>query len=640
MSAIAGYWAWAAGEDPAGACALMLEAQQAYGPHALGNWAAGDIALGRRLFRTLPEDVGDRQPLVGGGGRYVLVADIRLDNRAELIARLGLDETTRIPDSQILLSAWEAWGEQALDRLVGPYAFALWDRASDTLLLVRDPIGERPLFYASRNGFFAFSSMPKGLHALPSVPRAADLERIAEFIGLIPERGRASYYEGVESVLPGHISMVTRGAVSSRRFWVPEPRQLQLSSFEEYREAFREQLDSAVQSSLRGVTGSVASHLSAGWDSSAVTATAARLLHSSGGKVDAFTAVPHEGSAAGAPAGRIADEGPIAAAAAGLHPNVGHHLVRDEGKSPIADLARYVDLFDRPVYALCNFTWLSEIRNRAAARGNTVLLTGQLGNYTISAAPITILADLIAAGRWRDWWREARVLTKQRKARYRGIAASSFGPWLPETVWRLVRRHSSRPETAAFTALHPRLEAHLEARREALGVGLAARPRNHFRSRFQGLTASDKANYRKGALAGWGIDERDPTGNRRLVEFCLSLPVDLLLKEGVRRPLARAALADRLPPEVLDETRKGYQAADWHEGLTRDLAAVRRHIEQIASDSAARELLDVDALRALVENWPQGGWERTEVLARYRDALLTGISAGYFVRTAGAPRPS
>ena len=180
----------------------------------------------------------------------------------------------------------------------------------------------------------------------------------------------------------------------------------------------------------------------------------------------------------------------------------------------------------------------------------------------------------------------------------------------------------------------------MDARREALGVGLAARPRNHFRSRFQGLTASDKANYRKGALAGWGIDERDPTGNRRLVEFCLSLPVDLLLKEGVRRPLARAALADRLPPEILDETRKGYQAANWHEGLTRELAAVRGHIEQVASDPAARELLDVEALRARVENWPQGGWERPEVLARYRDALLTGISAGYFVRTAGAPRPS
>jgi asparagine synthase (glutamine-hydrolysing) len=637
MSAVAGYWDWGAGEEPAAACRLMVGAQRAYGPHAVGEWAGGNIALGRCLFRTVPEDARDDQPLTGGGGRYVLVADLRLDNRAELLGRLGLEDAGQA-DSNILLAAWEAWGEGTLERLVGPYAFALWDKAADRLMLARDPIGERPLFYALRGSFFAFSSMPRGLHALAAIPRAPDPERVAEFIGLVSERGRASYYEGVEALLPGHVAVVTRGAASARRFWTPEHRPLKLGSFGEYREAFRERLDTAVGSSLRGSGGSVASHLSAGWDSSAVTATAARLLLPSGGKVDAFTAVPREGSRGGAPARRMADEGPTAAATARLHPNVTHHLVRDSGGSPLADLPRFVELFDRPVYGLCNFTWVCEIRQRAAARGNSILLTGQLGNYTLSSAPIAVLADLVAAGRWRDWWREARVLAKQRRARYRGIAANSFGPWLPEAVWQLVRRHSSRPETAAFTALHPALEPKVNARREALGIGLAARPKDTFRTRFQGLTASDKANYRKGALAGWGIDERDPTGDLRLVEFCLSLPVEMLLKDGARRPLARAALSDRLPPQVLDETRKGYQRTDWHEALTRDLATARGHIEAIGSDPLARRLVDVAALRGLIESWPTDGWEKPETLARYRNALLTGISAGYFVRSAAAAR--
>lgn len=614
----------------------MLDAQHPYGPHARGAWSGNDIALGRCLFRTVPEDFHDEQPLVCGRGRYILVADVRLDNREDLLARLGCQEKLALSDAQLLLKAWLAWEERALDHVVGAYAFALWDRARDKLLLVRDPVGDRPLFYAERSGYFAFSSMPKGLHALPGFPRAPDPARLAEFVGLIPERGRGSYYAEISSVLPGHVVAISRSAVRQQRYWAPEPRELKLGSFEDYRDAYREQLDTAVRSRLRGVSSTVATHLSSGWDSSAVTATAARLLSNSSAKVDAFTSAPREGSVQDAPKGRIADESAIAARTAAMHPNIEHLIIRGAGASPLDNLDRYVELFDRPVHGLCNFPWLTAIREQAASRGNTVLLTGQLGNYTISSAPFSILADLVRTGRWADWWREARALARRGPTRYRGIAANSFGPWLPDRVWRLVRPLSSRPETAAFSALHPRLEAQIEARREQMGIGLASRPSRHAEAILEGLTSFDKANYRKGVLAGWGLDERDPTGDRRVIEFCLSLPIDLLLKNGVRRPLARSALADRLPPEVLGEPRKGYQAADWHEGMTAELDTIRARIEEMAADPLTASIVDVDRLRGLAASWPDGGWSTAAVLARYRNALLIGLSAGRFIRAASA----
>src|SRR5437763_9947232 len=118
----------------------------------------------------------------------------------------------------------------------------------------------------------------------------------------------------------------------------------------------------------------------------------------------------------------------------------------------------------------------------------------------------------------------------------------------------------------------------------------------------------DFGQYRKGILGGWGIDKRDATADRRLVEFCLSLPLDMLLSKGERRPLARAALADRLPAEVLDAKGKGYQAADWHEALTRDRPAIAALVERVADDETASSVVDVDWLRAALADWPSGGW--------------------------------
>ena len=94
MSALAGLWNLGGKPDAAESCARMLAAQEIYGPHDGGKWSDGSLALGRRLYRTLPEDAFDRQPLQGAGERLVLVADVRLDNREELGASLDLAPAT------------------------------------------------------------------------------------------------------------------------------------------------------------------------------------------------------------------------------------------------------------------------------------------------------------------------------------------------------------------------------------------------------------------------------------------------------------------------------------------------------------------------------------------------------------------
>src|SRR6188768_1892928 len=129
MTALAGCWNYGGQPHPADSCKRMLAAQAIYGPDDERQWSDGALAMGRGLFRVLPEDIHDRQPLHGAGGRLTLVADVRLDNRADLAAALDLpaERARGLCDAAILLACLERWGEGALDRLVGDFAFALWD---------------------------------------------------------------------------------------------------------------------------------------------------------------------------------------------------------------------------------------------------------------------------------------------------------------------------------------------------------------------------------------------------------------------------------------------------------------------------------------------------------------------------------
>lgn len=633
MSALSGFWDWSGDDAPVDCCGAMLAAQRRYGPDRQDFWACDELAIGRALYKLLPEDEHDRQPLHGSGGSIVLVADVRLDNRDDLLARLGYagPQGAVLSDANVLLLAFEQWGVEFLDHLNGDFALAIWDARKQSLILARDPLGQRPLYYHSSPRFFAFASMPAGLHALPAIPRRPRMETLADFVGLVPIKGSRGFYEGIERVEPGHVVTVSRSGIESRRYWTPQPRNLHIKTFDEYKEAFRAELDRSVRIRLRGAGGYVGSHLSGGWDSSSVTATTARLLAPDGSRVRAYTSVPRLGGAFAACGRVLADESGLAAAVAGLYPNVDHVLIPGAAKSPIADLDRYVAAFDRPVYNLANHVWITDIREDLRAQGIKLVLTGEIGNWTISSAPYTVLADYIRQGCWLDWLHEARALSSSRSARLRGIAANSFGPWLPQWAWNMVRPLSSRGEAAIASALNPSLVNELDRRREAEGVGLARRPKNYYEAVSAGLMDFDHGDLRKGALAGWASDERDPTADRQLIEFCLSLPIDMILKDGVRRPLARAALSDRLPAAVLNEKRKGQQAADWHEGMTNSRPEMRALLEEMAGNDMVTSLVDIGSLRHWLRDWPEGGWDDPVVTDRYRRALPIALTAGHFI---------
>ncbi len=638
MSALAGLWRFGGKTELAADCARMLAAQEIYGPHDSRQWADESVAMGRRLFRALPEDAHDRQPLLSRDRRLALVADIRLDNRDELIPMLGLaGDVRQLCDAAILLASLERWGEAAVDRLVGEFAFALWDTRAQSLTLARDFLGSRPLHYHRAPGFFAFATMPKGLHALPEIPRAPDEQTIMELLVNLPPRGARSVYCEISRVEPGNIVSVTRAGLATRTFWQPKRADAQKPKLKDYVEGLRHHLDQATQSCLRGAQGIVATQLSGGLDSAAVTATAARLLALLGGKVIAFTAVPREGYEGAPRANRIADEGPLAAATAAMHRNVEHVLIRAGPVSPLQTLDRRHFLFDGPNASPSNAVWGDAINAAVRQREISILLTGQLGNLTVSYGGQHLLPELLRSRRLVALWRAASALVANKRMSWRGAIVQSIGPFMPNSRWQRRFAGHGYEEMLMLSALRPErlTELDLPGRWRESGFDLTNRRQTDgFAARLRVLRRLDRSTYAKGVLAGWGIDLRDPTADKRLVEYCLAIPTEQYLRDGVPRSLARRALADRLPQAVLAEQRRGYQAADWHEGLRAARDDIAAELLRLSACAPAARMLDIERMQRLIDDWPASGWERDEVIRNYRWMLLRCISAGHFLRKA------
>jgi asparagine synthase (glutamine-hydrolysing) len=258
---------------------------------------------------------------------------------------------------------------------------------------------------------------------------------------------------------------------------------------------------------------------------------------------------------------------------------------------------------------------------------------------TVSYHGLEVLPEFLRAGRIIKLWHEVSKLVATTNMRWRGAVAKVFGPFTPVWLWQWANKTFAghAHDILNYTAIRRDwiAEHDLAALASERDLDFSYRPRKDgFATRLWVMGRFDSGNLHKGILAGWGIDYRDPMADKRLVEYCLSIPTEQYLIDGVPRAVAKRALADRLPQAVLNEQKKGYQAPDWHEGLTAARADVAAELNRLAACAPAAKTLDIDRLKRLVENWPTSGWERDDVIRPYRLALLRGIAAGHFLRKA------
>lgn len=608
-----------------------------YGRDAQQQWRQGPAGLLRTLLRVTPEDAFDRQPLAGPQGD-VVVFDGCLDNRAELAAALGVAGTdlARLSDADLALRACLRWDTAAVDHLLGDFAIACWSPSRRRLWLARDAIGHRPLFWHRQDGLFAFASMPKALFAIPNVPRELCEERMADHLAMLPMVGPESMYRGIHRVEPGQQLVFQDDRVTTRHHYRLDPaRELRLGSDSAYEEALAEHLERAVARCLR-CAGPVASHLSAGFDSGVVTALAARQLAGREERLLAYTAVPREGYDLPVMPGRYADEWPGAHALATRFDNIDHLAIRSGDNALVDGLEKDTEAVDRPLVNLCNRTWDRAIRNDAQSRGVRLLLCAQGGNMTISHTGMDRLSTLFGHGHWRTWLDELLAVKRHHPhRRMRGLLAESIGPWLPQPLWRVLGRLQGRSAALAeYSAIHPEFARRMDVQERARAAGwdLSYRPsRDSRRLRVAVLGRRDPGEQMAMANLS-GLQMRDPTRDRQLTEFCLALPAEQYLRHGQTRWLLRRVTGDLLPPSIWSTPGKGLQAADWHVSATASLPALRAMLAELEQHPTVGKIIDLQAMKHSLDQWPEEGWERRDVVLRFRGQLLRGLATGQFIR--------
>ena len=284
MCGIAGF----TGSTRAGdkALARMMHALRHRGPDGDGTWTApgARTALGHLRLSIIDLETG-AQPMRSPAG-HVITFNGEIYNFVELRRELGEDRFRTTSDTEVILLAYEKWGERCVEKLRGMFAFAIWDAAKQRLFVARDRFGIKPFYYTTSNGIFYFASEMKAL--LPFLARVqADRDGLHDYFCFQFCLGAKSMFDGVRQLEPGHCGTVDgEGRLSARRYWEVHY-DLDWSHDEAYFiERVRERLFDSVNVHLRADV-EVGGYVSGGVDSSLIAATARAARP--GGRFQAFT---------------------------------------------------------------------------------------------------------------------------------------------------------------------------------------------------------------------------------------------------------------------------------------------------------------------------------------------------------------
>jgi asparagine synthase (glutamine-hydrolysing) len=580
----------------------MLKSLAHRGPDGAEAWQEGPIGLGHGRLGTTPESVQEKLPLVNKTGDFILTADARIDNRNELIAALEVTDrpSNEITDGELILRAYERWSEHCPEKLLGDFAFALWDRRRQVLFCARDPFGVKPFYYYHSDRIFAFASEIKALLCLPGVPRRLNEVRVADYLVSILEDKVITFYREIFRLPPGHCMTVDGEKVSIRSYWSLDPTyDIRYGSNEEYAEAFHDLFREAVRCRLRSAF-PIGSTLSGGLDSSSIVCMARKILaqdHSQGLQTFSaiFDTVPQ------------CDERPFINAVLaqdGLKP----HYIPADRLSPLADLECMFWHEDEAFYAPNLFIHWG-LYKAAHQQNVRIFLDGLDGDTTVSHG-LPLLTELFRAGKWYSLIMEIKDLSRHFNDSpwrlFRRYVLRPFTPKPIRRVWRVLRGRA-QPDWMVDTVINPHfasriglMERYQTLLKGYLDVVYSSRE-NHWRRLTSGLIpftleVADKA------AAAFSLEPRYPFFDRRLVEFCLALPPEQKLYRGWTRIILRRAMANVLPIEIQWRKDKSNLAPNFTQGL---LAFERERLEEVILNNSnmVEEYVDISALREAYQRY-------------------------------------
>jgi len=578
-----------------------------YGPDDGGSFTKPGIAILYRAFHTTKESRREAQPHVTESGA-VIAWDGRLDNRADLICQMGDHLTVNSTDVAIVVRAYEEWGANCFAKLAGDWALSIWDAKSRSLLLAKDPIGTRHLYYSIDNDQVTWSTIldPLVLFAGKSVVLCE--EYIAGWFSFFPATHLTPYI-GIHSVPPSSFVVMRNGKQTVTKYWDFDPgKQTRYRTDAEYEEHFRSVFGEAVRCRLRSDS-PILAELSGGMDSSSIVCMADTLIARGAAETPRLDTVSY-----------FDDSEP--------NWNERPYFARVEEKRGCVGTHIDVSSKERPVLGTDNHRFRAAPGSSArspqqlvscmTSHGNRVLLSGIGGDEVTGGVPnpTSELQDLLARGHFRALVHQLRIWAFNKRKPWFYLLLEAMREFLPPALIGVPKY--KRPA--------PWLRPDFVKRNRFAFQGYPNRPKL-----FGPLPSFQHNSSTLGALrrqlAGEALSEdlprekRYPYLDRSLLEFMCSLPRNQLVRPGQRRSLMRRALVGIVPDELLERKRKAYVArspmadisADWtryadltKHMITSSLGIVEtgKFLEALQKARQGKEISAVALLRTLgIETW-------------------------------------
>lgn len=546
------------------------------GPDGEGLWLHGPIGLGHRRLAIIDLSPAASQPMTDESGQYAITFNGEIYNFRELRAVLEArgHRFRSHSDTEVVLAGYREWGSEVVTRISGIYAFAIWDGVQRQLLLARDPLGVKPLFYSLQDGSLRFGSEVKAILRDPTVSRDFNGEALDAFLTFGYTPAPATGFSAVSQLPPGHLATVSGTGWHNRRFFEqPYPSQACDLPFDAAVQEFTALLDRTTRAQMVSDVG-VGAFLSGGLDSAAIVRAMARAgtgpvrAFSVGLDWQGFDELAGARSAAASIGVEMAEK-MVRLDDAGILPALSRHL-----EEPTADSSCL------PTYLLC----------REAAAHFKVAMSGD-GADEILAGYDTYSAA-IAARYYRmlpGWLRRQvlvplarRIPASDAKYSLREVAtrfayAAELGPDRDHSAWRVIfddglKQRLYQPRFLAAAATCDPLGQYVRPMQEVPAS----------RERLARLLHADTAFYLPNDMLvkvdrmsmANGLEVRVPFLDEAMVRFCAALPGRYKLRHGSRRKhILRESLRGTLPPQRLQAPKSGFNipVEQWMRGLLREL---------------------------------------------------------------------
>ena len=589
----------------------MTQAAAWRGPHGIHHWYAGGVGLAHLALHTTDESAREMQPLQADGGALVLTADARLDNRDELARDLAPDLPAgrAATDGELILAAYERWGRDCPDRLLGDFAFAIWDGRRRCLFAARDVMGMRALHYRASPGRLAFATEVKQLLALPDAGRALSERAIGAYLAEATPQPGWTFYDGIERLSPGHALELDAAGLRYWQYWDPIAEASDAPEAGDAVEAFVERFTEAVRCRLVG-SERVGLLLSGGVDSGSIAAVAGKL-RADGALVDVdvrtFSFAYDELTEC--------DERETSGGIV-RHYDLASHDVPGDNEWPLRNVLAHGPDEDEP-YLYRTQQLMDTAIEHVARSGARVLLTGQHGDSVFGDWVFDYL-DQARSLRLRSLWQDVTAHSHREGVPHWSVVRDRLLRPLPPLLWP---HHRLRPVRRALRAAWhrgaPRYPSWIDerfARRIGLtGIVEFQSPspdlRGHGRrARYaRALSAEVERStvLMERRLARVGLAYADPWADRRLLRFALSVPQGVLSPAGDNKGLVREAMRGIMPEPARIAMGKGSIEPLYRRGvLDRGTSTVFALLD--GSRAAERGYVNGDRLREAYERFLRG----------------------------------